>query len=287
MQRSTWTVLCNSSLEMHYLENSTPHHLVCSQHLYHPFSITSSKCVLQVGQARTRGYGNRGYLLLAHQLCEAFWCCNITILVTSLLVRESLAVVCVTRTYNGVNMYPSNHTYVYSNKCSHMLRSQALWHVNTDHSHSYTNKARTNVMLARASISSLFCFFLSWFWRPNLITELAKWIVITRLATFIWKRWFPRGPGEFICTTRRPPPPIQVIFESFLRSGPKFCFPTNCSTMDVGKAAPPGRRKNWMKGYNNTMRMQNQAKLAAGTHQGHDSRKNPPTSWSSVDTNLR
>jgi len=139
--------------------------------------------------------------------------------------------VCVTCTYSGVNMYPNIHTYIYSNKCSHMLRSQALWHLNIDHSHSYTNKARTNVMFARASISSLVCFFLSWFWRPNLSTEPPKWIVSTRLATFIGKRWFPRGPGEFICTTRRPPPPIQLIFESFLSGGPKFCFLTSGSAM--------------------------------------------------------
>ena len=39
-----------------------------------------------------------------------------------------------------------------------MLRSRALWHLNIDNSHPYTNKARTAyVMLARASTTSLTC----------------------------------------------------------------------------------------------------------------------------------
>jgi len=35
------------------------------------------------------------------------------------------------------------------------------------------------------------------------------------------------------------------------------------------KSAPPWRRKSWRKRYSHTMRMQNQAKLAAGAHRGY------------------
>jgi len=39
--------------------------------------------------------------------------------------------------------------------------------------------------------------------------------------------------------------------------------------MDLNKAVPPWRRKSWKKRYSNTMRLQNEAKLAAGAHRGH------------------
>jgi len=45
--------------------------------------------------------------------------------------------------------------------------------------------------------------------------------------------------------------------------------------MDLNKSVPPWRRKSWRKGYSHTMRMQNQAKLAAGVHRGHESRNYP------------
>jgi len=39
--------------------------------------------------------------------------------------------------------------------------------------------------------------------------------------------------------------------------------------MDLNKAVPPWRHKTWKKMHSNTMRMQNYAKLAVGTHQGY------------------
>jgi len=38
----------------------------------------------------------------------------------------------------------------------------------------------------------------------------------------------------------------------------------SCSVMDLNKAVPPWRRQSWRKRYSNMMRMNNQAKLAAG-----------------------
>jgi len=44
---------------------------------------------------------------------------------------------------------------------------------------------------------------------------------------------------------------------------------TKLFPMDLDKAVLPWRRKSWSNRYSNTMRMQNQAKLAAGAHRGH------------------
>jgi len=61
---------------------------------------------------------------------------------------------------------------------------------------------------------------------------------------------------------------ILVVFGSLLR-GPKFCLEQSCSTMDLNKAVPSWRRTSWRKRYGNTMRTENQAKLAAGAYRGH------------------
>ena len=79
------------------------------------------------------------------------------------------------------------------------------------------------------------------------------------------KNWFER----VICTIRWPHPPIWVVLKSFLRGGPKCCLRQSCSITDLDKAVTPWRRKRWKKRYSNTLKMQNQAKLAAGAHRGH------------------
>jgi len=71
------------------------------------------------------------------------------------------------------------------------------------------------------------------------------------------------------------PPPnfgyFWIIFEGWSQILPS----TKLFHMDLNKGVPPWRRKSWRKRYSHTVRMQNQAKLAAGANRGHESREYP------------
>ena len=64
-------------------------------------------------------------------------------------------------------------------------------------------------------------------------------------------------------------PPYFDRFVSSLRGGPKFCLEESCSPWIWTMRFRHGDAKSWTKRYSNTMRMQNQAKLAARAHRGH------------------
>jgi len=75
----------------------------------------------------------------------------------------------------------------------------------------------------------------------------------------------PWGNDEFgrrgvMCATRWHP--ILVVFGSFFEGWSQTLPSTKLFCLDLNKAVPPWRRKSWRKRYSNTMRMQNQAKLA-------------------------
>jgi len=76
---------------------------------------------------------------------------------------------------------------------------------------------------------------------------------------------FPEGGGLYQKMTHRP---ILVIFGSFWEGWSQTLPWTKLFHMHLNKAVPPWRRKRWRKRNSNTMRMQNQAKLAAGACRG-------------------
>ena len=78
----------------------------------------------------------------------------------------------------------------------------------------------------------------------------------------------PVWTGEVYLYHKMTLPSNLGCFWSFLRGGHKFGLPKRCYDMDLNEAVSPWRRKSWRKRYKNTMRIQNQANLAAGAHQG-------------------
>jgi len=93
------------------------------------------------------------------------------------------------------------------------------------------------------------------------------------MCTFIWKRWLPWG--EFIYTMSfLPTPKFWSFLGCFWAVVPNFVL-KHAVACGFEQNVPPWRRKSWRKIYSDTIRMQNQATLAAGAHRGHESRKYP------------
>jgi len=65
------------------------------------------------------------------------------------------------------------------------------------------------------------------------------------------------------------PPPAFGRFGLIFGGWSQVLLRTKLFPTDLNKAVPPWRRKSWRKRHSNTMRMQNDAKLAAGAHQGY------------------